>query len=167
MPAIDVNKLYEMAGPKAPDLGEELYRLNCFLRNNFEIDEFLSDENIDLKNRQSVLAEVCADFSTLGKEFAGLLLAEGLWRHIHAIIARLLTLIEEKNPVRYAELRSAFPLDKPELTQIVRKFGKDVRYRIVEDERLLGGFTLKFHNGQHLDASVRGELEKMKMEISA
>jgi len=166
MSVVDLEKLYAIAGGEAERLAVELCGLTVVLDDNFTIDNFLADKNMALENRQEILRAMMAEASGLLKELTELLLKEGLWRRLRVIKDDFVVLVEKKLGIRFAELRSAFPLAPDVLKLIKDKLGPNVRYNLVEDKGLLGGFIVTFNDGKTLDASVRGKLEQIRMEIA-
>jgi len=166
MSAVDLEKLYALAGSEAAGLAEEWCGCTVFLDDNYQIDDFLADNNAPLANREEILRDLTGAASDLFRQLAHLLLKEGLWRRFRLIKDEYISLVETKQGIRYAELRTAFPLTAVELKQIKEKIGPNVKYNMVEDQGLIGGFIVTFNDGRTLDASVRGKLEQLKMEIA-
>lgn len=75
----------------------------------------------------------------------------------------------EKKGGRVAEVTTAQPISKDNEREIIKELNKlvkgDVELRKKIDERILGGVVIRMDD-QLIDASVKGELDKLKDELS-
>lgn len=166
MERIETQKFYEWAGEKAVELAEELIKFSGTMRNSYKIRLFLSDANIPLAKRKEILVKVVNNYSATFKDLADLLLEKELMPEIEEISEKFARLVEIKEGIEFAKIESAFPLEEKELAEIKKAFGAMIRYRFWQNNELVGGFVLRFSDGRVFDASVKGKLNQMKMEIA-
>ncbi|MFA4905692.1 MAG: ATP synthase F1 subunit delta [Candidatus Margulisiibacteriota bacterium] len=166
MPDLDLQKLYEIAGSDAEKLAGELYRFDHFLRENHKIRDFLNDENAAREDRKKILDEAVSANSAIFKQLLDLLQEKNLLRELPWLTDNFIRLVKENTGIKFAELRSAFPLQAKELDNIQKIWGRKVNCLVVEDRELIGGFVLTGADGQVLDASVQGQLGRLQREMA-
>lgn len=164
MSEIDVEKLYELAGDEVEKLAAELSDFNYFLNEQYEIKNFLTDYSTERSVRQGILDQLSQNASPLLKELL-LILGKELLHEFSSITEELIALVEEKRKTKFVRIKSAFPLSQAEIEEITETCGARVKYEVVVEPELLGGFVIKYADGRVFDGSVRGQLEKLKMEL--
>lgn len=164
MPAVDVEKLYELAGEEVERLAEEFYKFDYFLDEHYEIKNFLNDYTLSQAVRKDVLERVSGAASPLFKEVIGLLEKE-LLHEFSWLTDRLVALVEERRKVKYVKVSSAFPLEPAQLDQIVGTCGPRVKYNALVEPELIAGFRIDYADGRVRDCSLKGALEKLKAEM--
>ncbi|MDI6731828.1 MAG: F0F1 ATP synthase subunit delta [Candidatus Margulisbacteria bacterium] len=165
MPAINVAKLYAMAGEDAGQLTEELFNFNEILQKDFSIKLFFENDCIDKEQRKEYFDELCPHTSGIFKDFVHLMIDQGLVRRIAHVAMRCIRLSEAKKHARYAHLESAFPLDEEFIEKIKCAFGKNLFFAKKIKPELIGGFKLRFLDGEVLDASIAGKLAQLRGEM--
>ncbi len=166
MEKIEINNLYAWAGEGAREIAEELIRFCAELKRNFEIKLFLSNYNIPLAKRKEIAEELVVNYSPPFKQLLGLLLEKELIPGIDRLTERFVRFVETRSETSFAEIESAFPLESKEVEKIKTAFGTNVKYRTKLDPDLIGGFVVRFMDGRVFDASLKGKLNQMKMEMA-
>ena len=166
MPGVDIQKLYALTQDEAENLAEELFNYDYFLRANHAINDFLANKNMDRAVRKEIFDQTIKSGSASFKRLMDLLLEQELLRGFSALAESYILLAEQNKKVVFAEIRTAFPLENNELEKIKDCLKLEMKYKIVPDPELLGGFRLKCADGRVLDASVAGRLEQLRMEMN-
>ena len=108
--------------------------------------------------------------SEIAIRFICLLTEKKCLRYIEPIMEKIEQMLNEKNGIISVTVESAFPVDedfKKELEKNIIKMknmnGVKMKTRI--NPRLLGGYMIRIKSF-YIDASLKGQLEKMKAELS-
>lgn len=167
MAAIDIQKLYVMAGKRAPDLAFEIFDLNHFFSHNYEIEAFFENSSIKAASKKKVFDRLYPKPSGMFKRLIYLLIDNDLTREISWLAERFASLVARKDRVDFAEIRVAEEPDPVLLEKVKKAFGRRIRAKVVVDPPLLGGFLLRFLDGRTFDGSLKGKLERLRSEIAA
>jgi len=166
MEKIEIHNLYAWAGEGAREIAEELIRFCAELKRNFEIKLFLSNYNIPLAKRNEVAEALVVNYSPPFKQLLALMLEKELIPGIDRLTERFVRFVETWSETSFAEIESAFPLENKEIDKIKTAFGANVKYRTKLDPDLIGGFVIRFMDGRVFDASLKGKLNQMRMEMA-
>ena len=103
--------------------------------------------------------------------FIALLVEKNLFGHIDSIMARVEELFDQQAGVLDVTAESASPMDDAFQDELRRKIADlggaaKVNLKIKLVPELLGGYRLRFR-GFYVDASVKGQMEKMKASLEA
>ena len=164
MPDVNIEKLYDLAGDEVVKLAEELYNLKHYLTEQYEIKDFLTDYTKEEPARRGVLLRLLKNASPLLKELVTVL-GEDFLREFSSITEGLVSLVEERKNVKFVKITTAFPLEPEELEKIAGTCGVKVKYNVVVDPELLGGFIINYADSRVFDGGIRGQLLKLRMEI--
>lgn len=165
MPAINVDKLYAMAGDDADKLVEELFNFSFLLQNEFSIKLFFENDSIDKTKRKEYFDELYPKATEIFGGFVNLIIDEGMFHRIQPVTMRCVHLSEKNRRARYAYLESAFPLEPDFVERIKCSFGKNLVFATEVKPALIGGFKIRFLDGMVFDASIAGKLAQLKREI--
>jgi len=165
MPTINIAKLYALAGEDAGRLTEELFNFNEILQKDFSVKLFFENDSIDKGIRKTYFNELFPHTSTIFKDFVHLTIDQGLVHRIAGVTQRGIRLTEAKKHARYAYLESAFPLEEEFIEKIKCAFGKNLVFTQEIRPDLIGGFRLRFLDGEILDASIAGKLAQLRGEM--
>lgn len=131
------------------------------------IDEMMSAEFI--KQKDNSLGGIIEHEYPI--RFVCLLIEKNLFRNIDSIIAKIDSMLDEKNNVLNVVVETASDENKGnafenELTQMIKEsMGSDhVKMSITVVPELLAGFRLRM-NGHYIDASLKGQLEQMTADL--
>ena len=166
MEKIEIHKLYVWAGERAREIAEELIRFCAELKRNFEIKLFLSNYNLPLAKRNEVAEELVVNYSPPFKQLLGLLLEKELLPGIDRLTEKFVRFVETRSKTSFAEIESAFHLENKEIEKIKTAFGTNVKYRTRLNPELIGGFVIRFMDGRVFDASLKGKINQMRMEMA-
>jgi len=164
---IDIQKLYKMAGKKAPELAFQIFDLEHSLSHNWEVETFFENSSIKPALRKKVFDMLYPKPSALFKKLVYLLIDQDLMNEMPELSEKFAAVVSKKARVDFAELRvSAMP--DPSLVEKVKKtFGRGIKAKVIIDPELIGGFFLKFLDGRTFDGSLKGKLERLRSEIMA
>ena len=116
---------------------------------------------------QSLLAKRVPDVIL---NLVGLLVERGTVDRLEAVATEYRRLLNREHGVVEALATTATPLDKAETEALTRKVtemtGKTVDLRVVVDESLIGGLTVRVGDTMY-DASVRGRHERLRERLVA
>jgi F-type H+-transporting ATPase subunit delta len=151
----------------AAELGAivELYRSNLDLRRVWESPAIAADQKRKLLDviveRNAVLRPV--------RNFLAVLIDHGRIREVEAIAGQFQAEMNHRLGIVEAEVTSARPLEEAEsrelLAEVTRVTGKQVSAEYKIDPSLIGGATIRVESTVY-DGSVRGQLQKMKEQLS-
>ena len=165
MSAVDVEKLYELAGDEVENLAEELYKFDHLLHEQYEIKSFLINYLVEKSARKEILDRLSQEASPRFKQLLNLLWEKDLLHEFSWMAEQLISLVEQRKKIKFVEIRTAFPLKSGELEDIVDACGAKVRYNVIVDPELLGGFVIKYADGRVFDGSILGRLGQLRTEM--
>lgn len=121
--------------------------------------------------RQAIVAKLFDGRVTSGvMNLARLLAKRGRFESLPAVAAEFTRLLNRRNGIVEAVVRSAAPLSAAETeaigARITAMTGSGVSLRAEVDPALIGGLTVRIGD-QLLDASVRGRLERLREQLVA
>jgi F-type H+-transporting ATPase subunit delta len=143
----------------------ELYRSNLDLRRVWESPAIAAEQKRKLLDaiveRNAVLRPV--------RNFLAVLIDHGRIREVEAIARQFEAELNHRLGIVEAEVTSARPLEEAEsrelLAEVARVTGKQVSAEYKIDRSLIGGATIRVESTVY-DGSVRGQLQKMKEQLS-
>jgi len=143
----------------------ELYRSNLDLRRVWESPAIAAEQKRKLLDaiveRNAVLRPV--------RNFLAVLIDHGRIREVEAIARQFEAELNHRLGIVEAEVTSARPLEEAEsrelLAEVARVTGKQVSAEYKIDPSLIGGATIRVESTVY-DGSVRGQLQKMKEQLS-
>ena len=143
----------------------ELYRSNLDLRRVWESPAIAAEQKRKLLDaiveRSAILRPV--------RNFVAVLIDHGRIREVEAIARQFQAELNHRLGIVEAEVTSARPLEEAEsrelLAEVARVTGKQVSAEYKIDPSLIGGATIRVESTVY-DGSVRGQLQKMKEQLS-
>lgn len=143
----------------------ELFRSNLDLRRVWESPAIAAEQKRKLLDaiveRNAVLRPV--------RNFLAVLIDHGRIREVEAIARQFEAELNHRLGIVEAEVTSARPLEEAEsrelLAEVARVTGKQVSAEYKIDRSLIGGATIRVESTVY-DGSVRGQLQKMKEQLS-
>jgi F-type H+-transporting ATPase subunit delta len=143
----------------------ELFRSNLDLRRVWESPAIAAEQKRKLLDaiveRNAVLRPV--------RNFVAVLIDHGRIREVEAIARQFEAELNHRLGIVEAEVTSARPLEEAEsrelLAEVARVTGKQVSAEYKIDRSLIGGATIRVESTVY-DGSVRGQLQKMKEQLS-
>jgi F-type H+-transporting ATPase subunit delta len=143
----------------------ELFRSNLDLRRVWESPAIAAEQKRKLLDaiveRNAVLRPV--------RNFLAVLIDHGRIREVEAIARQFEAELNHRLGIVEAEVTSARPLEEAEsrelLAEVARVTGKQVSAEYKIDPSLIGGATIRVESTVY-DGSVRGQLQKMKEQLS-
>ncbi len=116
-----------------------------------------------------MLAEVLADADELVRNFVLLLAEKGRAGEVREVAAEFEALVAEQDRILEVELTTAFQLADADFERIVgdieQKSGRRVHATRSVAPELIGGIVLQA-GSMRLDASVRGQLDRLRQELA-
>jgi ATP synthase F1 delta subunit len=100
-----------------------------------------------------------------------LLVEKNCFRHIDPLLTRIEQMLDERKGILDLTVESAVPPEsgfEEELARMIKEKTKatDVKMKTVVKPELLGGYVLRM-GGFYIDASLKGQVEKMTAELTA
>ena len=143
----------------------ELFRSNLDLRRVWESPAIAAEQKRGLLDaiieREAILRPV--------RNFVAVLIDHGRIPEIEPIARQFQTELNHRLGIVEAEVTSARPLEEAEsrelLAEVARVTGKQVSAEYKIDPSLIGGATIRVESTVY-DGSVRGQLQKMKEQLS-
>jgi len=149
---------------------EELADLAHSLDEVPELDRVLADSEIDTAVKIDVITRVLADSNVLVRNLAALLAEKGRAAELREVAAEFEALVSVEERVLSVEVTTAQKLSDAEFEQILadieRKSGRKVEASRSVEPALIGGIVLQA-GSLRLDASVRGQFERLRQELGA
>jgi F-type H+-transporting ATPase subunit delta len=151
--------------------GESFRAIETLFEESRDFSEFITNPVIKDDDKKSVLRRV------LGEEanpflvnFLMLLVDKRRIVFLEAIVKQYLTLLRELNQTVLAEVTSAKELNDQQKQAVIEKVkvissANNVEIKTTIDPELLGGVIIKV-GSQVLDASIRGQLRRIRMSLS-
>jgi len=134
-----------------------------------ELSELLEDPEIESHAKAGVLDQVLGGADELVRNFVRLVVEKGRAAEIKEIAADFQTLVDEQERILDVELTTAHELDDTEFGRIVGRIeqssGRKVQATRTVDPDLIGGIVLQA-GSMRLDASVRGQLERLRQTLA-
>ncbi|MBS7333395.1 ATP synthase F1 subunit delta [Faecalibacter bovis] len=131
---------------------------------------FLNSPILDVKVKETTLAQIFASFSPTSQKFISLVVKQGRENILSKIAEQFITIYDIMNNIVTAEITSAVELDQPTIDKIVAKakegLDANAQVKVVNkiDASLIGGFVLKVGNTQ-IDSSIKSRLTSLKKEF--
>jgi len=134
-----------------------------------EISQLLESPIVDSRKKASILTEIFKpNMSPLGLDFLNLVAANKREEYFPGMAHYFIELYKKEKGIKIATISSADGLDKDSADQIKQMvktaFKSEIELKEEIKEDLIGGFVLRVENKQ-LDASVKGELARIKKEL--
>jgi F0F1-type ATP synthase delta subunit len=162
MREVDLEKLYDLAGPKAVALEEEMQLLTEKLLHDLPLRGFLADGGVPLKVKEEILDRAVPQASPLFRQLLTLLLKAGLINHFPALTSKYSAVISERIGACYVEVKHAQPLSEAEKVRIFSLIEGGCRVRFIQDPAVIGGIKMRWQDGRYFDASLAGDLFELK-----
>src|SRR3990170_6463048 len=145
---------------------DELYRFGKVLESNHELKQALSDQSIDLDQREKVLSELLegkVSPHTLG--LVRFIIVQGRTRQLPQILRELSELAAEARNSVVADVRSAVPLSDKQRKDLAaalsKATGKSVEVKVLVDPTVIGGIVAKVGDTV-IDGTIKRRLEQLK-----
>lgn len=159
--------LLDLAREEGPDrIDQELKLVSQTLSSHLKLKEALNSSQVSLEKKQALVNEIFGlklSKTTLG--FLSLLLATEKISLLPEIATEYTLLLQQVENKIIAEVATAVPVDNAILShlenRLVELTGKRVSIRHTVDESIVGGLIIRV-DGKLIDASVRGQLNKLK-----
>lgn len=149
---------------------EELADLARSVEEVPELGALLADREIDTAVKVDVVQRVIAGSNVLVRNLAALMAEKGRAGEIREVAAEFETLVSAEERVLNVELTTAQELSDADferiLADIERKSGRKVRATRSVEPELIGGIVLQA-GSMRLDASVRGQFDRLRQELGA
>ena len=134
-----------------------------------ELDALLVDPEVESRVKAEVLEQILGGGEQLVLNFARLVVEKGRAGEIREIAAEFESLVAAEERVLDVELTTAGELSDQEFQRIVadieQKSGRKVQATHSIDPDLIGGIVLQA-GSLRLDASVRGQFDRLRQELS-
>jgi len=165
--------LFEIASEKGEvsKVLDELNSLMSFYVSNAEFRELVKNPLIPKESKNAVFTELNEKgaISELLLPFAKLLVEKNRLDELENIAKSFSDVYRESRGEAVADVKSVIAMDEKVKNELVGKLnditGKKVSVQVEKDPSLLGGFLAKIKSTQY-DASVKGQLEKLKEEMT-
>ena len=136
-----------------------------------DLQQFLANPLMGPEPKKGVLQQVGSEFHPLFVNFLKLLVDKGRVIFLAAVLAAYQSLLRELNNAVLAEVTAAVALSDDQQTslrnQVVAMTGANqVDLSITVDAELLGGVIIQV-GSQIVDASLRGQLRRLGMQLAA
>ncbi len=135
-----------------------------------ELDRLLSDPEIDTQVKVKTLETLLAEGNELVRNTAALLAEKGRAGELREVAAEFEALVSAEEHVLSVEVTTAHELSEAEfqkiLERIERSSGRKVSASRLVEPDLIGGIVLQA-GSMRLDASVRGQFERLRQELAA
>lgn len=135
-----------------------------------ELDRLLADRQVDTAVKVEVLQKVLASGNPLVRNVAALLAEKGRAAELREVVEEFDALASAEESVLSVEVTTATELSDAEfgriLADIERKSGRKVQASRSVAPELIGGIVLQA-GSMRLDASVRGQLDRLRQELGA
>lgn len=130
----------------------------------------LSTTVVTRKNKKNILNKVFASITHADTmKFVNLLVEKRREEYLHEIIISFTHLYEEHVKIQPVTITTAQPYDQAVIDKIIdlleKQTGLKSQLKTVIDESIIAGFILRVGDKQ-MDASVRGQLNKIKQELT-
>jgi F-type H+-transporting ATPase subunit delta len=156
----------------ADRFGQDAAYLQQLLQESTEFAEFLGSPIINSETKKSVLRQVAeSEIHPYTLNFLMLLVDRGRILFLEQVCQRYQTLLRERNQTALAEVTSTVELTQEQRQSIIDRVKAFTNSRQVElktqlDPNIIGGVIVKV-GSQVLDASLRGQLRRLAVRLSA
>jgi F-type H+-transporting ATPase subunit delta len=135
-----------------------------------ELDRVLADREVETTAKVALVEQVLAGSNPLVRNLAALLAEKGRAAEIREVAAEFEALLGSEQRVLSVEVTTAHELSEEEfgriLADIERKSGQKVSATRTVEPDLIGGIVLQA-GSLRLDASVRGQFERLRRQLRA
>jgi F-type H+-transporting ATPase subunit delta len=151
--------------------GESCRALAALFEESKEFSEFIANPIVKDNDKKSVLQRVMGEGANPYLiNFLMLLVDKRRIVFLEAIVKQYLKLLRDLNQIVLAEITSAKELTEEQKQAVIQKVkeignARDVEIQTKIDPDLLGGVIIKV-GSQVLDASIRGQLRRIRMSLS-
>lgn len=131
------------------------------------VEEKGAGELVSAQVRELLAGKDCGPICDEVQQFTRLLMKNGRMDLLRLIFVDFLQLYYKNHGMKYVHLYSAIPADKFSgqlVSMLEKQSGKKVVLEETVDPSLLGGFILEV-DGKWLDASVSGQMSKLRREL--
>jgi len=129
----------------------------------------LANPEVDSRLKGDILARIAQGADELVVNFVRLIAEKGRADALAGIVDELDALVAEDARILDVELTTAHALSDADFARIIARIeqasGRQVQATRSVDEDLIGGLVLQA-GSMRLDASVRGQLERLRQELS-
>ena len=156
---------------EADQIGEQLEQVSRILEESPSWKSLLERPDLDREERLLILGPLLDVLAIKGlaRRFLLLLLQKKRLRSLPSICRRYRELLDFQQRRVRVVLSVPFPLAAEELTPLkdalAERIGKEVILSQREDVSLLGGWVAQIGTSELWDASIRGELARMKLKL--
>lgn len=149
---------------KLASFDESLRGLAALATTNEEVKELLASHFISISRKKEVMGAILADDDPLIRNFVYLLLDKNRAMNLVDVCEAFEILMEERENILHASVKSAVPLDGEQVTQIERKFSaltkQTVKAKVTVDQSLIGGVLVRVGDKVY-DGTIAHQLVKM------
>ncbi len=150
--------------------GEDAQAVLDLLRDSQELQQFLENPLIAEDAKKGVLGQISVELNPLFANFLKLLVDKGRINFVFPILRRYQELLRQLRKTVLADVTSAVELSDAQKDQIRQKVAtmtgaQQVDLEVTLDASLLGGVIIKV-GSQVVDASLRGQLRRLSMQLS-
>lgn len=132
------------------------------------VHNYMTDPRVSLTAKKELVRSSLASQAQTAS-FIELLLEAKRYKLLAEISARVDALLDERQGIVRAEIFAARPLTQAQRTETIKtlssRYNKMIHAVFRTDESLLGGL-LVLCNGERIDGSLRGRLEKLQEELT-
>jgi F-type H+-transporting ATPase subunit delta len=151
------------------EVEDELFRFARIVEGNDELRMALSNPGLSAERRSAIVDELLEGRAlVLTRAMASFVVGAGRGHDFPAIVQRFVELAAQTRERAVAEVRSATPLDGPQIERLAqalsRATGKQVEVKVVVDPTLLGGIVATIGDTV-IDGTVRHRLEQLKESL--
>lgn len=156
---------------EADQIAEQLEQVSRMFEESPSLKSFLERPDLDHEERLLILGPLLdvLEIKGLARRFLLLLLQKKRLRSLPRICSRYRELLDSQQRRVRVILSVPFPLTAEELTSLkdamAERIGKEVILSQREDALLLGGWVAQIGSSEFWDASIRGELARMKLKL--
>lgn len=138
------------------------------LKNNFEIIQIFSSNNLSKRERKSIVDKIYGDVPNIFKNFLYVLIDNESFDLVLYIFISVFEKIDDYNKFYFLRIYSPYELDDKVLVRIKKVFAKKTGKRIIYshfvDKSLIGGIKILL-NDVIYDYSIKGKIEDVKWKL--
>lgn len=151
--------------------GEDAQSLLSLLTESAELRQFLENPLMSEATKKGVLDQIAGDLNPVFANFLKLLVDKGRISFLIPILKRYRELLRQLRKTVLAEVTAAVELSDSQKDQIRQKVAtmtgaQQVDLEVKQEPELLGGVIIKV-GSQVVDASLRGQLRRLSMQLNA
>jgi len=156
----------------ADRFGEDVQALLELLNDSQDLRQFISNPLIDGGDKKAVLQRIAgSDLHPLFINFLKLLVDKGRIVFLEAVLKQYQELLRQVRRTVLAEVKAAVELSEEQKSRIREKVttltgAEQVELDVSLDQDLIGGVIIKV-GSQVVDASLRGQLRRLGMQLTA